>query len=592
MAKPPKSISPFRLASLLRLQKDPNLALHLFLNPNPNANKPFRYSLLSYDLIITKLGRAKMLDEMDQILQQLKTETRFNPGEIIFCNIITFYGRARLPDRALHIFNQIPSFRCQRTIKSFNTLLNALLSCREFGKMREVFVGLNRFVAPDACSYNVLIRAGCLMNDLGSAREVFDEMQKRGVRPDAVTFGTLISGLCAGGKLDEAFKLKEDMERGFRVRLDGFVYASLIKGLCKVNELSLAFKLKDEMLERRVELDSAVFSTLISALFKAGRKGDVVGVLKEMKENKCKLDAITYNAMIYGYCQEKDFDAAFGVLSEMEKRRCKPDVVCYNVIIGGFCREGKFREATELFEDMPRRKCAPDVVTYRTLFSGLCDGKQFQEAALILDEMVFKDYSPSAASIVKFVDELCQAGNLKLLWTILNSLAKGNLIDSVTWGRVIPMVCENNKLLNASALIETLLILSRGLDLITNCSPSSENKRQCVDEKRPSSASSSWTESDFTPFDMKLLRGYGGFWTAAYTGWLRTAEARVLLSKEKEVPSMEDNLILSALPKGTTPRSSPSYKGHAMAINERLYVLPIPHADRVLQAVPSPGVGH
>ncbi|KAF7116816.1 hypothetical protein RHSIM_RhsimUnG0012600 [Rhododendron simsii] len=332
-----------------------------YLNPNPN--KPFHYSLLSYDLIITKLGRAKMFDEMDQILQQLKTETRFNPGEIIFCNIITFYGRARLPDRALHIFNQIPSFRCQRMIKSFNTLLKALLSCREFGKMREVFVSLDWFVAPDTCGYNVLIRAGCLMNDLGSAREVFDEMQKRGVRPDAVTFGTLISGLCADG-------------------------------LCKVNELNLAFKLKDEMLELRVELDSAVFSTLICALFKAGRKGDVVGVLKEMKENGCKPDAVTYNAMIYGYCQEKDFDAAFGVLSEMEKRRCKLDVVCYNVIIGGFCREGKFRKATELFEDMPRRKCAPDVVTYRTLFSGLCDGMQFQEAALILDEIVFKDYSP------------------------------------------------------------------------------------------------------------------------------------------------------------------------------------------------------
>ncbi|KAG5551352.1 hypothetical protein RHGRI_009686 [Rhododendron griersonianum] len=73
-----------------------------------------------------------------------------------------------------------------------------------------------------------------------------------------------------------------------------------------------------------------------------------------------------------------------------------------------------------------------------------------------------------------------------------------------------------------------------------------------------------------------------------------SSEARVLLSKEKEVPSMEDSLILSALPKGTTPRSSPSHKGHAMAtINERLYVLPIPHTDRVLESSnPSPSVGH
>ncbi|KAI8009266.1 putative pentatricopeptide repeat-containing protein [Camellia lanceoleosa] len=454
MAKLEK-VSPFRLTSLLRLQKDPNLALQLFLNPNPSP-KPFRYSLLSYDLIITKLGRAKMFDEMEQIIKQLKNETRLVPKEIIFCNIITFYGRAHLPDRALKAFDQIPSFRCQRTIKSLNSLLNALLSCREFEKMREFFVGIDQYAVPDVCTYNILINVCCLCNDLDSAWNVFDEMKKRRIWPNAVTFGTLISGLCANCKLDEAFRLKEAMVRGFRLKPNAFVYASLIKGLCKANELSLAFKLKDEMLKCKIELGLRVYSTLISALFKVGRKEDVIGVLEEMRENGCKPDAVTYNAMIYGFCQEKDFDAAFGVLSEMEVKGCKPDVTSYNVIIGGLCRDGKLREANELFEDMPRRKCAPDVITYRTLFDGLCDGMHFKEAAFILDEMVFKGYAPRTASMMKFVDELCQSGNLNLLWTVLNSLAKGNLIDVDTWRMVVHMVCKNNKLLNASELVETL----------------------------------------------------------------------------------------------------------------------------------------
>ncbi|KAH7848094.1 hypothetical protein Vadar_033747 [Vaccinium darrowii] len=69
-------------------------------------------------------------------------------------------------------------------------------------------------------------------------------------------------------------------------------------------------------------------------------------------------------------------------------------------------------------------------------------------------------------------------------------------------------------------------------------------------------------------------------------------EARKLSSKEEGVRSMEDSLILSALPKGTTPPSSPSDKGHAMAINERLSASPIAHADRFLKSVPSPGIGH
>ncbi|XP_052177101.1 putative pentatricopeptide repeat-containing protein At1g53330 [Diospyros lotus] len=456
-----RKLSPFRLDSLLRLQKDPKLALQIFLNPNersvPNP-KPFRYSLRSYDIIITKLGGAKMFDEMERVVQKLKQETRFVPKEIIFCNVITFYGRARLPNLALRTFDQMPSFGCQRTVKSVNTLLNALLACREFEKMGEVFVGIEEHAAPDACTYNILINACCRCNDLGGAWNVFDEMLKKRIRPNVVTFGTLINGLCVNFKLSEALRLKEDMERVFRVKPNGFVYSSLIKGLCKADELNLAFKVKDEMLKRRLEFDLSVYPSLISALFKVGRKGDVNGLLEEIKQNGCKPDIMTYNAMIYGFCQDENFDAAFGILSEMENKGCKPDIISYNVIIGGLCRVRNLTEANDLFEDMPRRKCAPDVVTYRILFDGLHDGMQLKEASLILDEMIFKGYSPHAASVMRFVDRVCQGDNLKLMRTVLNSLGSGNLIDADTWRMVVPVVCKIDRLSIAYKLVDTLVI--------------------------------------------------------------------------------------------------------------------------------------
>ncbi|KAL0443618.1 UNVERIFIED_CONTAM: putative pentatricopeptide repeat-containing protein [Sesamum latifolium] len=299
-----KKISPFRLSSLLRLQKDPTKALHLFLNPNPkdpNLNaKPFRYSLLSYDLIISKLGKAKMFSELEK-------------------------GRARLPHKALQVFDEIPSSRCQRTIKSVNTLLNSLLMCREFDKIREVFSGTGKHASPDACTYNILINACCMRSDLEGAWEVFDEMRRRGVDPNVVTFGTLINGLCAISKVDMAFSLKRRMERDFKIRPNAHIYVALVKRLCKVGDLNKAIELKDEMLRKKVELEPAVYSTLISAFFKAGRKGEVSELLEEMRRNGCKPDTVTYNAMIYGFCQEKEFDLAFAALSEMEKEGCKPD---------------------------------------------------------------------------------------------------------------------------------------------------------------------------------------------------------------------------------------------------------------------------
>ncbi|KAK3026488.1 hypothetical protein RJ639_041785 [Escallonia herrerae] len=72
-----------------------------------------------------------------------------------------------------------------------------------------------------------------------------------------------------------------------------------------------------------------------------------------------------------------------------------------------------------------------------------------------------------------------------------------------------------------------------------------------------------------------------------------SAEARKLLSTEKiTVSSQEDTLALRVHPEGSTPPSAPSGEGHELVINERLFVLHLAHLDRVLQSVPSPGVGH
>ncbi|XP_009773867.1 putative pentatricopeptide repeat-containing protein At1g53330 [Nicotiana sylvestris] len=458
-----KKLSPFRLSSLLRQQKDPKIALQLFLNPNPShgtnhTTKPIRYSPASYDLIICKLGRAKLFNEMEQILDKLRHDTRISPKEVIFCNVISFYGRAHLPEKALHMFTEIPSFRSPRSIKSVNSLLNALLVCKEYAKIGEILKNFESYGTPDVCTFNILMNASCLCGDLDRAREAFDEMQKRGVQPNVVTFGTLINGLCVNHELNEAFRVKKIMERDFKLKPNAFVYVALMKGLCMVDNLESAVKLKEEMLKKKVELDSAVYSTLISAYFRVGRKEEVYGLLTEMEKNGCKCDTVTFNALMHGYCQEKDFDSAFSVLDEMEGKGCKPDVVSCNVILRGLCNDGKLREASELLDDMPRRRCKPDVVSYRIYFDGLCKAMQFKEAAVIFDEMIFKGYIPPDTSLNKLFHGLIQEGDQESLLRALNKMASVNRISQEVWEMMISMMCQQDNLTNASGLVGTLMM--------------------------------------------------------------------------------------------------------------------------------------
>ncbi|XP_030939921.1 putative pentatricopeptide repeat-containing protein At1g53330, partial [Quercus lobata] len=151
---------------------------------------------------------------------------RFSPTEIIFCNVISFYARARLLHRLLHL--------------------------------------------------------------------------------RVVNFGTLIHQLCLNFRLEEAFKLKNDMMRVYGVMPNAFVYTSLIKGVCGIGELSLAFKLKEEMVRNKLKLNSTVYSTLIRVLFEVGRKEEALGLLEEMKGFGCMPEA-TFR--ILDEMVEKGFDS-------------------------------------------------------------------------------------------------------------------------------------------------------------------------------------------------------------------------------------------------------------------------------------------
>lgn len=446
MAAAVRKLSPFRLTHLVRQEKNPAVALQLFRNPNNPPTKLFPYSFQSYDIIICKLGRAKMFREMEQILRQMMTQeietNRLVPKETLFCQVISFYGRGRLPDLARTIYHLIPSYRCRRTIKSFNSLLDSLLICREFRGIESLCREMD--LCPDACTYNILIKAYCSVGSFEGARRLFDEMCRRGISPNVVTFVSLISFLCSNSRVDDAFELMHEMIRAHNVSPNIFVYTSLVKGLCDAGKMDAALKLKGlavaEAIKKDSELDSAVFTTLIRPLFRSRRRDEAIALLDEMQKIGVKPDTHTYNAMISGFCEENDFTAALNVMEEMPNKGCKADVLTYNVMITAFCNSSKWIEAIDLFEDMPRRGCLPNVVTYRILVDGLLNASQLKDAAILLDEMVFKGFKPHPETSSNLINGLKEEGEVGLMSNVITILAKAGCVDFDAWRAAIEVL--------------------------------------------------------------------------------------------------------------------------------------------------------
>ncbi|KAL5576977.1 hypothetical protein UlMin_018676 [Ulmus minor] len=77
--------------------------------------------------------------------------------------------------------------------------------------------------------------------------------------------------------------------------------------------------------------------------------------------------------------------------------------------------------------------------------------------------------------------------------------------------------------------------------------------------------------------------------------FLSVSEGRKLLAMkehENKRPYLDGSLFLSVLPKGNVPSSTPSRKGHAEVVDEKLIARHLIAIDRSLRSVPSPGVGN
>ncbi|CAN6689628.1 hypothetical protein ACFX13_004899 [Malus domestica] len=96
---------------------------------------------------------------------------------------------------------------------------------------------------------------------------------------------------------------------------------------------------------------------------------------------------------------------------------------------------------------------------------------------------------------------------------------------------------------------------------------------------------------------MPRLSAFALIFLVVMASFVSILESRKLSDVKKddaEYKKKEASLFLSALPKGNVPASTPSKKGHAVVINEKLIARHLSvEPNRILaQSVPSPGVGH
>ncbi|OQR82568.1 hypothetical protein ACHHYP_15856 [Achlya hypogyna] len=285
------------------------------------------------------------------------------------------------------------------------TMLNHLLREAARVKCPKLALGLLQLGVErnyDICttSYNMVIIA-CARGPasyLSTVEHLLSDMQERGHRPNAATFGGL---LVTTARLNHWITSQSALDMMDTLPTDERVaaYASVLVRLSRFDHHEFCYRVFKHTVETGLPLGEEAIRSVISSCGKISRRDDALEML-----NVISVDSIqslrTFNALIAAYAN-LDPAKAFDVFRALQQRELNIDIFTVNSVLLACVRQRLFADGVELFESRP----VPfDVVTICTMLQ-LCG--QAKDAAKALD--IFKQARETLPLSRPLLEELVEA---------------------------------------------------------------------------------------------------------------------------------------------------------------------------------------
>merc|ERR1719502_1171792 len=248
-------------------------------------------------------------------------------------------------------------------------------------------------IALSAPTYGSMIKAYGQARDVERMWELWHEMEKRQVKPTAVTIGCMIDALVKNHCVEDAWNLVHDlMSDPMRKSLvNNIIYSTILKGFAMTKQTERLFAVYAEIRDQGVQANTITYNTMIDACARCGAMDRVPQLLADMKSANISPDQITYGTLVKGHCLSGSVNHAFEILAEMRAEgKHKPDEILFNCLLDGCAKEHRLEDAMALYEEMKQANIVPSNFTLCTLVKLLGRSRRLEEAFATVKELSTK----------------------------------------------------------------------------------------------------------------------------------------------------------------------------------------------------------
>lgn len=202
------------------------------------------------------------------------------------------------------------------------------------------------------------LRQYCLLN-WGQALTLMEEF---GVKPDVVTFSTIMDAWSSAGLMGKCQEIFDDMVKA-GIEPDVHVFSILAKGYVRAGEPQKAESILTSMRKYGVHPNVVMFTTVISGWCNAVKMQRAMSIYEKMCEIGINPNLKTYETLLWGYGEAKQPWRAEELLQVMEEKGVRPKKSTIQLVADswraiGLAREAKrvLKSAEEDRQSMPNKK--------------------------------------------------------------------------------------------------------------------------------------------------------------------------------------------------------------------------------------------
>eukprot|EP01018_Ginkgo_biloba_P026305 Gb_39298 [translate_table: standard] len=298
-----------------------------------------RRNVVSWTAMIAAYASHGYGKEALSLFSQMET-ARTQPNHFTFASILPACADMAALEHGKEIHENIICSGFQSDVFVGSALVDMYIKCGSIDEASKVF---NKMPERNAFSWTAMVAGYSQNGQVDDAFKLFHKMPER----DAVSWTAMIAGYAYNGHFNEALMVFQQMLVTC-VKPNPVTFVSVLPACANLAALEHGKEVHKDLIRNGFQFDILLGNALVDMYAKCGSIEDARKVFDEMHERV----VVTWNSMIVGYAMHGFGEEALQVFQQMQYSGMKPNHVTFVGLLSACCHAGLVDVGCQYFDRM------------------------------------------------------------------------------------------------------------------------------------------------------------------------------------------------------------------------------------------------